>query len=142
VKKNVLVLKLFWSNLMAVLGLPLLPFLSKAVDHLCILETCSVSAARNLDILLLIVLKNSALIARRRVTLSKNVVFVPRIVQPEHDRLRFLPRLLPLLLLLLHQIIALPQWCNRFSFRPYQQWGFKVILPLNSSTWTRQLLIT
>jgi len=57
-KNNVLVLKLFWSNLMAVLGLQLWPSLPKDVDHLCILEPCSVSAARHLGILLLIVLKN------------------------------------------------------------------------------------
>jgi accessory gene regulator protein AgrB len=124
--KNVLVLKLFWNNLMAVLGQQLWLFLPKDVDHLCILETCSVSAARNMGILLLIVLKNSALIARRRVTLSKNVVFDPRIVRPKHFRLRFLfrmPQLLPHLSLLpmrplflpfLHPITALQQWCNRF----------------------------
>jgi hypothetical protein len=126
VKNNVLVLKLLWNNLMAVLGQQLWLFLPKDVDHLRILETCSVSATRNMGILLLIVLKNSALIARRRVTLSKNVVFDPRIVQPKHFRLRFLflmPRLLPHLSLLLmhplflplmHPITALQQWCNRF----------------------------
>jgi hypothetical protein len=77
-------------------------------------------------IALLIVLKNSALIARRRVTLSKNVVFDPRIARPKHFRLRFLflkSRLLPhlsllpmrpLFLPLLHPITALQQWCNRF----------------------------
>ncbi|KAJ0976463.1 hypothetical protein J5N97_018428 [Dioscorea zingiberensis] len=60
---------------MAAPGRPLWLMLLKDVGHLCLLKACSVSAARNMGILLPIVLRNSALIAKRRVTLSKIVVF-------------------------------------------------------------------
>ena len=49
-----------------------------------------VSIARNMGILLPLVLRSFVLIARRRVTLSKNVVFAPKIVRPKHFRLRLL----------------------------------------------------
>ena len=49
-----------------------------------------VSIARNMGILLPLVLRSFVLIARRRVTLSKNVVFAPRIVRPKHFKLRLL----------------------------------------------------
>ncbi|XP_057978392.1 uncharacterized protein LOC131164883 [Malania oleifera] len=89
VKNNDLVLKLLWHNLMVIPGLSLWLMLLNVEGRLRILALCCVFAAMKLDISLLIVLRNSALIARKRVTLSKNVVFACRIVRPRHCRLLF-----------------------------------------------------
>ena len=64
--------------------------LLKDKDHLCPLKTCSVSAARSVGILLSIFLRNFILIARKKVTLSKNFVSTPIIARPEHFKLLLL----------------------------------------------------
>ena len=83
-KNNVLVLKLFWSNLMEVLRQQLWLILPKDVDHLRLLNIYNVFVAKIMGILLPIVLKNIVLIARKNVILSKNVVSTPIIIMPKH----------------------------------------------------------
>ena len=86
-KNKVLVLKLFWSILMGVLGQQLWLMLPTAKDPLWTLKICSVSATRSMGTLMLIVLRNFVPIARGRETLSKNTIFTLRIVKLEHSRL-------------------------------------------------------
>ena len=72
---------------MEVLGQQLWLMLLTAKDPLCTLKICGVSTSRSMGTLLLIVLKIFVPIARRKGTLSKNVVFALRIVRLEHSRL-------------------------------------------------------
>jgi len=69
---------------MVVLGQQQWRMLLTDKDHLCHLKTCNVSAVRDMGILLPIVLRNSALIVRKRVTLLKNVISILRIVRLKH----------------------------------------------------------